>query len=149
MGWMVNSTPQPFYHHERDQVSIVQCGPQDWFRQLRNFSPPTMIESVDRPAASKSLYQLISADSLLVRSFGSNETTSHPPKHLCVLYRLGVLIGYSARESAVVPQCVMGEISVVATRDTVVLLWDKGAPILSKSLYPRQVQRLPSNLRLG
>ena len=27
--------------------------------------------------------------------FGSNETTSHPPKHLHVLYRLWVSVGYS------------------------------------------------------
>jgi len=34
----------------------------------------------------------------------------------------------------------MEEISAMAPRDTIVLLWDKGALILPKSVYPRQVQ---------
>jgi len=60
-------------------------------------------------------------------SFGSNEKTSQPPKHLHMLYRLGVLIGYSTRESAVVAGYLMGEIAVVAPhQDTTILLWNQG-----------------------
>ena len=57
------------------------------------------------PASSVLLYGLSSAGPLLMCSFGSNEPTSHSPKRLYLLYRLGVLIGYSACESAVVSRC--------------------------------------------
>jgi hypothetical protein len=128
MGWMVNSTPWPFYYRERDPVSFYRrlCGTQCWSVQVQKYSPPTGIWSVDRPACSCLPHWLSCAGPLLM-SFGGNETTSHPLKHLHMLYRLGVLIGCSAYESAVVSWCLTGEIAVVAPHwDTIVLLRDQG-----------------------
>ena len=87
---------------------------QVWSGQVWKFSPPTRIRSVDHPPCNCLLYRQSSADPLLMWSFGSNETTSHPPKHLHVLYMLGLVIGYSACKSAVVSWCLVGEIAVVA-----------------------------------
>jgi len=85
------------------------------------------MSSLNCPGCSCLLYWLSSAGPLLMWSFGSNETTSHPLNHLHVLYRLGVLIDCSARESAVVFWCVTGEIAVVAPHwDMIVLLKDQG-----------------------
>ena len=60
---------------------------------------------MDSPASSVLLYGLSSAGPLLVCLFGSNESTSHSPKHPYLLFRLVILIGCSARESAVVCRC--------------------------------------------
>ena len=101
-------------------------GPRAGLDRCGNSRPPTEIWSMDHPPSSCLLYQLSSAGPLLM-SFGSNEKTSQPPKHLHMLYRLGVLIGYSARESAVVAGCLTGEIAVVAPhQDTTILLWNQG-----------------------
>ena len=67
-------------------------GPRAGLDKCGNSRPPG-IRSVDYPPCNCLLYLLSFADSLLM-SFGSNETSSHPPNHLHVLYRLGVLIGY-------------------------------------------------------
>ena len=87
---------------------------QGWSGQVWKFSPPTRIRSVDHPPCNCVLCRLSSADPLLMLSFGSNETTSHPPKHLHVLYRLGIVIGHPACKSAVVSWCLVGEIGMVA-----------------------------------
>ena len=128
---MVNSTPWKFFHHEKETCYRFYgrlFGTQGWSGQVRKFSLPTWIRLVDRSASSVLLYGLSSAGPLLMCSFGSNESTSHSPKHLYLLYRIGVLIGYSARESAVV-SCLTGEIAVVAPhREVIVLLRNWGHP---------------------
>ena len=132
MGWMVKSMPQQIYHCERDLVSILRKGvwdPRLVWTSVKILSPPhtTGIRSVDHPPCNCLLYLLSFADSLLMWSFGSNETSSHPPNHLHMLYRLGVLIGYWACKSAVVSRCLMGEIAVMAPHlGTIILLWDQG-----------------------
>jgi len=129
MGWMVNSTPWQFYHQENETYYPFHrrlFGIQGWSGQPWKFSFPTWIWLVDRPASSVLLYGLSSAGPLLMCSFGSNESTSHSPKHLYLPYTLGVLIGYSARESAVV-SCLTGEIAAVAPHwDVIVLLRNWG-----------------------
>ena len=101
-------------------------GPSAGLDRCGNTRLHAKIWSVDRPACSCLPHWLSSAGPLLM-SFGSNETTSHPPNHLHVLYRLGVLIDCSARESAVVFWCLAGEVAVVMLQwDMVVLLRDQG-----------------------
>ena len=74
-------------------------------------------------------------------SFGRNETTSNPPKYLHVLYKLGVLIGYSACKFAVVSRCLMGEIAVMAPHQAMIVFLRNGAHILPKFLHPHQAER--------
>jgi len=60
MGWVVNVTPLPLYPRERDPVPILQeagWAPGPVWTGAENLSP-TGILSPDRPARSKSLYQL-------------------------------------------------------------------------------------------
>jgi hypothetical protein len=72
------------------------CGTRCWSGQARKYLLPTGMWSVDHPAWSCSPHWLSCAGPLLM-SFGDNETF-HPLKHLHVLYRIGILIGYSACE---------------------------------------------------
>ena len=109
----------------------------------------TGIWFLDYPACSGLLYWLSSAGPFWYGYFGSNETTSHPPKPLHMPYKLGVMIGYLACESAVVSLCVTGEIAVVAPHWDSSFVRESGAQILSKALHLRQVERLPCHLRLG
>jgi hypothetical protein len=102
-------------------------GPRVGLDRCRNSPPHHGIWSMDPPAFSCLLYWLSSAGPLLIWSFGGNEATSHPPKHLHVLYRPGALIDYSACESALVCWCLTQGIAVVALHwDMIDLLRDQG-----------------------
>jgi hypothetical protein len=80
--------------------------------------------------------------------FVSKETAPHPPKHLHVLYRLWIMIGYSARVCSCVSvfdgrDCSCG---TPLRHDSFVM--GSEAPILPKFLQLLQVERLPC-VRLG
>jgi hypothetical protein len=124
------------------------CGTRRWSGQVRKCSLPTGMWSVDRPAWS-CLPHWLSSAGLLLMSFGANETTSHPLKHLHVLYRLGVLVDYSACKPAVVSRCLTGETAVVTPHWDTSFVKGSGTPILPNSLHLRQVERLPCHFRLG
>ena len=60
MGWVVNTTPRPLYHQERDSVPIVQearWAPGSVWSGVENFAV-TGIQSLDRLARSESLHRL-------------------------------------------------------------------------------------------
>jgi hypothetical protein len=60
MGWVVNDTPQPLYHRDRDAVRIVQSVgwvPGPVWTDAENLAV-TGIQSPDLPAPRESLYRL-------------------------------------------------------------------------------------------
>ena len=61
-GWVINATPPPLYHRERDLVRLRVV----WTR-AKNLVP-TGIRSPDRPARSESLYRQRYPDPLIKAS---------------------------------------------------------------------------------